>query len=92
MIAATIKSRPIGGIKKGAKFVGLEILDDARSRSLERYGEQTLAELEVSEREAAALVEYLEGVKHLEAKRALPRQPLPREQSVAGLMKRLMNG
>lgn len=46
----------------------------------------------LSEREAAALVEYLEGVRHLAAQRALPRQPLPREQSVAGLMKRLMNG
>lgn len=46
----------------------------------------------LSEREAAALVEYFEGVKRLAGQRALPHQPLPREQSVAGLMKRLQNG
>lgn len=46
----------------------------------------------LSEREAAALVEYLDGVKRLAAQRTLPHQPLPREQSVAGLMKRLRNG
>ena len=46
----------------------------------------------LSEREAAALVEYLDGVKRLAAQRTLHHQPLPREQSVAGLMKRLRNG
>ena len=46
----------------------------------------------LSEREAAALVEYFEGVKRLAGQRAIPLQPLPREQSVAGLMKRLQNG
>jgi len=46
----------------------------------------------LSEREAAALVEYLAGVKRLAAQRALPHQPLPREQSIAGLLKRLQNG
>ena len=46
----------------------------------------------LSEREAAALVEYFEGVKRLAAQRAFPQQPLPREESVASLMKRLQSG
>lgn len=46
----------------------------------------------LNEREAAALVEYVEGVKRLAAQRAGPHQPLPREQTVGGLMRRLQNG
>lgn len=45
----------------------------------------------LSEREAAALVEYVEGAKRLAANRAGPAQRLPREQTVSGLMKRLQN-
>lgn len=46
----------------------------------------------LSDREAAALVEYLEGVKRLPGRGAPHAHPLPREQSVEILVKRLQSG
>lgn len=46
----------------------------------------------LTEREASALVDYVNGVRRLVEQRALAREPLPRELSVSALMKRIQAG